>query len=201
MIVHDVIQGSPEWMKLRLGIPTASRFDCIITPAKLNMSKQAIKYAYELVAERITGESVDAHKSKYMERGSWMEDDAGAWYDMVTNVDTQPGGFVTDDKNTVGCSTDGMVGNNGTREIKCCSAPVHVKNLCDMEFQYRLQTQGCLWITGREWCDLVAYNPVIGKKIIRIERDEEIIEAISNAITEFRIMVDEVYKSITKGVS
>jgi hypothetical protein len=32
MITHDVTQGSPEWLEARLGIPTASEFDKIITP-------------------------------------------------------------------------------------------------------------------------------------------------------------------------
>ena len=32
MIIHEVEQGSGDWLKLRLGIPTASEFDKIITP-------------------------------------------------------------------------------------------------------------------------------------------------------------------------
>lgn len=200
MKVYDCEQGSQEWIDLRLGIPTASRFDCILQPVKMDLSKQCKKYAYELVAERITGESVDAWKSKYMDRGSGLESQAASWHEFETGFDVQPGGFVTSDDGRVGCSTDGMIGADGIREIKCCSAHVHVKNVCGMVHEYKLQIQGCLWITEREWCDLVAYNPVIEPKIVRVERDEKCIEAIAEAIHEFYIIYDEIYKSVTKGV-
>jgi len=33
VIIHEVEQNTPEWLTLRLGIPTASMFDKIVTPA------------------------------------------------------------------------------------------------------------------------------------------------------------------------
>jgi hypothetical protein len=48
-IIHTCDQGSAEWFARRLGIPTASEFDRIITAAKGDLSKSASKYAQALV--------------------------------------------------------------------------------------------------------------------------------------------------------
>ena len=57
MIVHNVRQGSAEWIALRLGIATASNFHKIITPAKGDLSEQRHAYMYQLVVETLTGVS------------------------------------------------------------------------------------------------------------------------------------------------
>jgi len=54
MIVHDVDQNTDEWFQLRLGIPSASEFDKLITSSG-SRSKQLDAYANRLVAERLTG--------------------------------------------------------------------------------------------------------------------------------------------------
>jgi hypothetical protein len=59
MIVRDLEQGSQAWLAIRLGIPTASRFKDIVTPAKADKSKSATAYMYELLAERLTKEPND----------------------------------------------------------------------------------------------------------------------------------------------
>ena len=55
---------------------------------------------------------------------------------------------------------------------------------------YRDQIVGALWLTGRKWCDLVLWAPDlagIGRDmtVIRIERDEAEIEALSADLTAF----------------
>ena len=50
MIRHNCKQGGPEWNELRLGRPTASLFERIITPAKAEMSKQSDGLLHQLVA-------------------------------------------------------------------------------------------------------------------------------------------------------
>ena len=60
MIIHNVEQGSAEWIKLLLSIPTASNFHKIVTPAKGEYSKQARGYAFRLVAQTLLNESFDS---------------------------------------------------------------------------------------------------------------------------------------------
>ena len=54
MKFFPVQQGSAQWYELRVGRPTSSNFHKIVT-GKGEPSKQAIKYLYRLVAERLLG--------------------------------------------------------------------------------------------------------------------------------------------------
>ena len=56
MKIHNVEQGSEAWFKLRLGVPSASRFKDLLTPTgKPSMSSE--KYMHELLAETMSGKS------------------------------------------------------------------------------------------------------------------------------------------------
>ena len=198
MKLYDVIQKSPKWIQLRLGIPTSSHFHEILTPTRLTMSATAKKYACALISERLIGEPHDAASSKFMQRGSEMEAEAINWYEMRRKIDTQPIGFITDDTHTVGCSPDRLIGDNGGLEIKCCSASVHIENMFDMGVKFRLQVQGCLWITGREWWDVVSYHPHpnVDSVIERVQRDEDCIAKIATAIDQFNDMLQEKFEKV-----
>ena len=69
MIEHPARQGTDEWIHARLGIPTASQFDKILTPAKMELSSQATDYMHKLLAEMATGcpEEETYAQSKFME--------------------------------------------------------------------------------------------------------------------------------------
>lgn len=89
MKTHDVKQGTPEWLNIRAGIPTASSFDRIVTPGG-KPSKSAEPYMLTLLAERIMGHPVREHISFWMERGSQMEADAVGFYEFQTDMKAQP---------------------------------------------------------------------------------------------------------------
>src|SRR5262245_45091449 len=118
MIIHDVVQGSTSWLQLRAGIPTASQFDQIITPSG-KPSKSAERYMLTLLAERLMGHPITENVSMWMKRGSEMEADAVAFYQLQTDSDTVPVGFITNDEGTIGASPDRLVGEEGLLEIKC----------------------------------------------------------------------------------
>ena len=75
MISDNSPQNSPEWLIARLGIPTASRFDEIITTAGV-ASKSAKKYMYSLAVERITRVKEESYQNATMQRGIEMEAEA-----------------------------------------------------------------------------------------------------------------------------
>ena len=54
MIISPYAQRTPEWHKERLGLPTASCFEKIITTTG-QISKQREKYLYELTGETLSG--------------------------------------------------------------------------------------------------------------------------------------------------
>ena len=63
MKFYDVAQQTPEWEKLRIGIATASSFNRILTPKKLELSAQASDYANELIAERILNQKLEKFRA------------------------------------------------------------------------------------------------------------------------------------------
>lgn len=190
MIIHDCEQGSREWLDLRIGVATASQFDQVITPKTQKPSASMTKYAYKLLAEKALGQSLDEAASMWMERGTELEPEARAWYELTQGVDVQQVGFITSDDGLVGCSPDGLVGEDGGLEIKCPSAAVHLGYLLGgVEDAYRCQVQGGLWVTGRAWWDFLSYCPGLPPVLVRFTREEEFITNLAAAMVEFQAMM------------
>lgn len=185
MIIETFAQGSAAWHKARLGIPTASHFDDIVTPKLFKPSTGAKGYRTRLLAEWLTGIPADAAQSGFMDRGKGLEDEAARQYAYERDVDVAKVGCVLRDDRLVACSPDRLVGEDGLLEIKCPAATTHVRNLLEGMGGYAGQVQGGLWLTGRAWCDLVSWHPDMPVAIVRIERDEEHIEALRKHVSVF----------------
>lgn len=191
MKIHSVVQGTPEWLACRLGIPTCSAFSKIITPKTLKPSTSQAGYVAKLTAEWYLGRTLDEAESGFMERGTEMEAEAVAAYEFEKNVDTQVVGFITTDDGRVGGSPDRLVGEDGGLEIKCPSAEVHVGYLLNgVDAEYRCQIQGLLWLTGRKWWDLRSFNPAFDAFDIRFEPDAEFIGALDAEMPVFLARLD-----------
>lgn len=188
MIVHDVEQGSPEWMQARLGMPTTSQFHRILTPQKLTYAAGAVDYRNQLLAERIIGQPIDEETwSRWMLRGSQLEAEAVAYYELQRDTGVQRVGYVTNDAGTVGCSPDGLVGDDGGLEVKCYGAKHHVSVLLGEDPAKRTQVQGSIWICERDWWDQLAYLPRFPQTLIRTPRDETFIKALASAMEQFLV--------------
>jgi len=198
MKILDMEQGSPEWHAARLGIPTASRFKEIITPAKGEKSKQYKKYLYELLAERVTGEREESHTSEWMIRGTELEDAAREAYAFIRDMQVQQVGFVLNDEESIGVSPDGLIGEDGGLEIKCPKASTVMRYIDEdrLPDEYKPQVQGCLWITGRAWWDFVVYHPSIELWVKRIYRDEVYIEKMRKHIGAFVLELEQTYQRV-----
>jgi hypothetical protein len=188
MKIHDCIQGSDEWVKLRLGIPTASEFDRIVTPAKLQYAASAHKYLCVKLAEWLKGEPLEAFVSPWMDRGTQLEPEAIRYYEMDRGCDTIPVGFVTNDDGTIGASPDRIVGADGLLEQKCPALETHVGYMLTPESlasEYRIQVQGQLYVCERKWCDIQSYYPGVRSVIVRVARDEKVIYALQEHVGTF----------------
>lgn len=197
MIILDLEQGSDEWFAARLGIPTASRFRDIITPAKGDKSKSYKSYMYELIAERLTKDKEDFFKSEFMERGNELEPLARSSYEFMHDVEVQQVGMILNDEKTIGISPDGLVGEVGGLEIKCPKASTLVKYMLDgkLPLEYKPQVMGSLMISEREWWDFLAFHPNMEMYQLRVYRDEEYIKKMQQHITDF---VDELQNNFEK---
>lgn len=187
MIALDVAQGSAEWHAARAGLPTASNFDRLLTPAKLEPSRSWRKYRNHLIAEWLLGQAiVDESSSGFMVRGQDQEQEARDYYEMARGVEVLPGGFCLRDDRSAGCSPDALVWEDGLAEIKIPSAENHVGYLLDgLGDDHNLQMQGCMWVTGRSWLDFLSYNRTLPKVLIRVARDEAVIKIIDREVTGF----------------
>lgn len=198
MIIHAVIQGTDAWLTARLGIPTASEFHRIITPARGDLSKQARGYAHQLVAEALLHEpcSTSIEGLEWVARGRKLEPLAAQQYEFTTDTETKPVGFITTDCGRLGCSPDRLiVGQRGVLEIKCVNPATHVGYWLDgAREEYRPQVQGQLAVAEVEFADLYAYHPALPPVTIRTHRDEGYIAKMQAALREFLDMRDDMLK-------
>lgn len=186
MIRLDCQQGTSEWAKARIGIPTASCFDKLITPRTMKPSASAKDYMHLKLAEWLLDAPLDDAISQWMERGYQLEEEAVNLYELQHDTDTEAVGFILRDDRAAGASPDRLVGADGLLEIKCPSAKVHVGYLLgSVADDYRCQVQGQLYIAEREWCDVVSYCPGLPLAEVRVQRDEEFIGRLEGALDVF----------------
>ena len=152
MIEIDVEQGTVEWFQYRHGIPTASRASDIITPAKGALSASSYLYAGELIEEiQNPGDNDDRVTTYWMERGSVLEAEAIAWYEMQTGVTVQPGGIILADDKRRAVSPDGKIQLEDAKtllEVKCLSPKHHVKALLNVIFSFHLSLSPVIWFVS-----------------------------------------------------
>lgn len=184
MQVINVEQGSDEWLRARLGVPTASCYAKLIT-TQGKRSAQADGYINELIGQRITGEIPETFKSDAMQRGNDLEPQARAYYELVTDNEVNEVGLIINDIGA-GCSPDGLIGNDGGLEIKCPKLSTHIGYLRagKLPTAYVQQVQGCMYITEAEWWDFMSFHPDTESLIIRVYRDEDFIIALHNILKE-----------------
>lgn len=200
MKILNLEQGSDEWFSARLGVPTASRFKDIITPAKGDKSTSYKGYMYELIAERLTKDRENFFKSEWMERGNEIEPLARASYEFINEVEVKQVGMIFNDEMTIGISPDGLVGDNGGLEIKCPKPSTIVKYMLDggLPLEYKPQVMGSLMISGREWWDFLAFHPNMDFYQIRVYRDEEYIKNMETHLNDFVNELEINYQKLRK---
>lgn len=164
MRILNVEQGSPDWHIARRGLITATRAAALMKRNK-NGSKPA---AYAQMVAKIAMERIDAAPraqvtSRTMERGHELESEAATIYTLETGRPTQVVGFCIHPKHDqFACSPDRLVGRDGGLEIKCPDAPDKMVNYLlngDHLPEYEGQVRHCLYVTGRKWWDIAAYDP------------------------------------------
>lgn len=187
MINHE--QGTQEWLTSRLGCPSGSGFDKLITAAG-KPSTQSEGYINQLIAELLTGETTEVKVTEWMQRGTELEPMAREFYELASGNQVTEVGFCKHDQLECGVSPDGLVGDVGGLEIKCPTPGTHISYLRanQLPAKYKPQVMGCLWICGeqREWWDFVSYHETMPALIVRVYRDEDYI----------RLLADEVSKAV-----
>ena len=202
LIFNNLEQGSEEWLKLRMGIPTTSSFGSIITPEG-KASKSMQDYSDKLLAELLFGYSEPYFQTYAMQRGTELEPQAVAYYESIKKVKAKEVGFITTTDGRIGCSPDRLIGDKGLLEVKCPMEKQHTKNLISGEIdkKYIPQVMGQMWVSKREWCDWMSYHPDAPASIVRVERDEEYIGKLEEVMNDFLDLIDNKVDVLkTKGI-
>lgn len=201
LITLDCEQGTEEWLIARLGIPTATGIENIVTPTGKKSSSQ-IKYMSELIEESILGLQDSGYRSAFMERGNQLEPLARSAYEFLTgNAVKQVGGVYLNEKKELMVSPDGLIPElKKGLEIKCPKMSTHIQYIIngDVPSEYVIQVQANLWVTGYKTWDFVSYCPEYQKQpfyLFTAERDEKLMAAFDKEIPAF-IKTLKAYKSM-----
>jgi predicted phage-related endonuclease len=206
----ELIQGSEEWHNARCGLLTASEVDRILTP-KLKIADNAKTRAHlwELAAQRISAYVEPTYIGDAMLRGHEDEILARALY-AEKYAPVAEVGFVTNDKwgFVLGCSPDGLVGDDGMIECKSRCQKYQVQTIVE-EFtgiaripeEYVLQVQSGLLVTGRKWCDFISYSGGLPMAVVRCTADAAVQDAIIEAAAKFEARICEVIADFHEAVA
>lgn len=191
-------QRSPEWFAARLGIPTASNFDRLITSTG-KPSASADGYINQLVAERVTGASVEVKVTEAMQRGTDLEPEARSLFEFITDLVVTEAPLCLHDILDAGASPDAFIGDDSLLEIKCPSGHTHVEYLRDgyLPSKYIAQVQGQLWITGKVKAHFLSYHPDFKPLMVVVQRDEIFIAKLEAEVVKATNKIGELVKEFS----
>lgn len=216
MVFNQTESEEIDWRKQRLGMITGSQFGKLICKSKkdksytISKSITAENLIYKIAWERLLKSGNISNglgrldiSSKSIEHGNDYEGEAIKKYTERTgrNVISECMFIKKDD--WIGGTPDGFIDDDGIIEVKCpYNGGNHLKSLLTQTIynsDYEYQIQGYLWVTDRQWCDFVTYDPDLIEglqlNIIRVERDNEMIESISDIMEEVKNKIRSIINS------
>ena len=202
--MSEIIQGTPEWLQLRLGHVTASRVADIMAKTKTGPSASRQNYLIELAIQRVTGVVEESYKNEAMIRGTEEEPKARQAYELLTETFVDEVPFVK--HKTIewfGCSPDGIIkytdGTYNLLEIKNPNSATHWSYIKEGEppTKYKIQMMAQMACTGAQWCDFFSYDsrmPEGSRHFLkRMMRDNKFIEEMEKEVKTF---LDEVAEEV-----
>lgn len=202
--MDDLVQGSAEWLAIRVGKVTASRVSDVVAKTKTGYGASRANYMAELIAERLTGAPAERYTNAAMAWGTEKEPEARALYEFLTDAEVTQVGFVSHPTiSASGASPDGLVGGAGLVEIKCPNTATHIDTLLGQSIpaKYETQMQWQMACTGRQWCDFVSYDPRMPDSmrlfVCREARNDDMIKELTEEVGKFLAELDEKVASLT----
>jgi len=202
----DVEQNSDEWFDLRGGRLTSSKLGVIMANFGKSFGEPAKKYAVNIAIEQITGNPIPStYTNDHMQRGHDQEPIARMMYESEQFCDVTNGGFF--ESEFIGCSPDGLVGDDGVIEIKSVISTTHFATLKrqNVDPAYKWQCIANLMFTGRKWIDFVSYceefpedKQLFVKRLHKADLVEEF-KMINERVEEFKKVVESSKKLIIES--
>ena len=211
MKIIDCIQGSEQWIAVRLGKVTASNFIKAVSSGKGSApSKTRKDYMKALVYERKHGIPFPKKfkGNNAMDHGTETEDEARCYFASLMGEDIKQVGFI-EYNDDIGFSPDGLMGADTTLEIKCPELLTYMDyieadriDFGSLSKAYRDQVQGGLFVTGRKYCYFGLYDARYPSRPgihALFERDEEYIKKLHIKLVMFVNDMKELYEKLTKS--
>lgn len=205
-ILANLEQGSTEWKLARAGKVTASRAKDARDRLKSGApSGKQIAYACQVALERITHQPADTTFENWqMREGHVQEPIARSAYERRTgNLVDEVGALSTDDDLFM-YSPDGLIDDDGLLEVKTLFSPERIMAIVGNgdTSDFEDQCMFGLWLTGRQWIDLVVWAPSLDHMVIkRITRDEDAIEALESDLMAFARLVAQYETTLRTAIS
>ena len=188
------------------GTITCSQYDRLVKlDGTMRSGDTPMTYLRTLLAERL-GYEPDDITSASLEHGREWEEFARKEYETATfQIVTLPDEPLRHSIiNTTGLP-DGFVGDDGLIEIKCPWNPAnHIRTMIDRDVpdEYKAQIQGYLWLSGREWCDFVSFDPRLDEQyrlvVVRVWRDDGYIANLAESIQRWSDKLDAMYENVVR---
>lgn len=193
-VFTDIDQGSPEWFRLHLGLPTASEFYKVMAkvgPRGGTSHREYVmrdQYLRMLAGEVVTGELREPEwfGNRHTERGKEREAEARALYALKHDVEPEIIGFVRN--GNCGCSPDSFAASGGV-EIKDVLAHRQIERLKAgvLPGEHRWQVIGSLLVCeDREYWDFVSHCRGLPLFEIRVDRGK-----VKAELAELRAAIDK----------
>ena len=199
-----------HWLAQRAGKLTASRMrDAMDFLKNGNPSAKRSQLLRELLAERLTGDSVRHFVTDAMQHGLDTEEEAKAAYEAETGSLVGEAGFYDHPRiDNFGATPDGLIGRDGLIETKAPTTPTFVDwimaGVVPEEHKPQMIVQCAC--AGRSWVDFVAYDPRIKDSerrlfVRRFTPSAEEIAAVEAAAVAFLADLDAMFESFTTKTS
>lgn len=198
------------WLSARAGKLTASRMADAMDFRKDGKPGAArVRLMHEILAERMTGDSVRHFVTDAMQWGLEKEAEAKAEYEAQTGELIGAAGFYDHPRiDLFGATPDGLLTPDGLIETKCPTSQTFVawKLAGVVPEEHKAQMLAQLVCTGRAWCKFVAYDPRVRDPRHRLfvrhfEPTAEERAAIEAAAESFLAEVDAMWERLTTAAA
>jgi hypothetical protein len=189
MKIHDVEQGTLDWVRLHFGIPTASGADNLVTPElKMRDSAMFHTYVYRKASEKHRGVPQLGVSTFAMDQGVMMEEEAKPFFELDSGMRLRNVGFITSDDGLSGCSPDALVIDEDMGfESKCPNPDTHTKYLYEggVPKEYRAQVHFSMFVTGLPRWGFLSYRRKFPPLWVITKRDEKVMDVFRKAVDAF----------------
>lgn len=201
-------QLSADWFDARCGFLTASRMKDVLARLKNGEpAKVRRDYMVELLAERMTGDTMRHYVNAAMTHGIETEPYAMEAFKEAKGLDITQCGFLQHGEiEYFGASPDGLIGDDWLIEAKCPNTTTHIQWMMEgvVPEEHKPQMLAQMACTGRSKCWFVSYDPRIKNVAHRLfirefEPLQTEIRAIEDEAIRFLEEVDQAFRKVTEA--